>query len=239
MRGSVLVWDNSSGEALLLWRSGDRSVTRAERYERRRFLTDFPLVLEQIADAVLLDADTAVYWGAGPGSFTALKTGAAMLGGFLYARGVTKVRLVSSLDILSLRTIVPPDVPRVAIIPYRGDEVFLSSILENAAGEHRYLIPPRAMPFTELVALLDRFAGGQAFVIAGHDLPVAVEDALSARSGALTRCYPAPEISWDRLDRVPCLGTVDIGSEPLMLRYMVSPAALPADDREEYYVASN
>lgn len=239
MQRSVLVWDNSSGEAFLQWRSGDRSITRAERYERRRFLTDFPLMLEQFAATARIDADTVVHFGAGPGSFTATKTGAAMLGGFLYARGVTAVHLVSSLDILALRTVVPPAVPCVAIIPYRGDEVFLSVVTGKDTGEHRYLIPPRAMPFAELGALLDRFAGSGALVITGRDLPAVIEDALSARSGTLIRRYPAPELSVDRLEQVPRLGTVDIGSAPLMLRYLVAPADLPAGDREEYYVASN
>ncbi|HNT27965.1 MAG TPA: hypothetical protein PKH10_07290 [bacterium] len=239
MRGSVLVWDNSSGEAFFQWCSDDRVVARVERYERRRFLTDFPPVLEQIVATTPVDADTVVYFGAGPGSFTALKTGAAMLGGLLYARGVTRVRLISSLDILSLRTTVPCGAPCVALIPYRGDEVFLSVAVESGTGKRCYPIHPRAVPFAELDAILDRFAGMGGVVIAGGDLPVAVERSLSARSGTLTRRYPSPELSVERLDGVPRLGTVEIGSEPLMLRYMVAPADLPAGDREEYYVASN
>ncbi|HSA32967.1 MAG TPA: hypothetical protein P5077_04495 [bacterium] len=239
MRGSVLVWDNSSGGSFFQWRSGDRSVARVERYERRRFLTDFPLVLEQLAATTPVDADTAVFFGAGPGSFTALKTGVAMLGGFLYARGVTSVRLLSSLDILSLRTTVPRGAPCVAVIPYRGDEVFLSVVVEGATGERVYPIPPRTVSLAELGAVLDRFAGTGGAVVAGDDLPIAVERALSARSSILPRHYPVSEISLERLDGVPCLGTVEIASEPLMLRYMVAPADLPSGDREEYYVASN
>lgn len=237
MTQEVLIWDSSAGHALLWWRAGERRVSLVKRYEKRCFLTQFPLFLEEIADTFTIGPDTAVYLGAGPGSFTGLKTGIAVLGGFLYARGVTTVRLVSSLDLCSLRVSLTDGALHIVARPFNDHTLFLTAF-EWHGGMRRSVIAERSVPLAELPALFAFPVAKSVVLIADADLPPAVEDQFSLLFPDLRRVCPDGDIDFDLFPTLPLCSTADLRSDPLLLEYMATPADLQGE-HTAYYVSMN
>ena len=237
MTQEVLIWDSSAGHALLWWRAGERQARLVKRYEKRCFLTQFPLFLEEIADSLTIGPDTTVYLGAGPGSFTGLKTGIAVLGGFLYARGVTTVRLVSSLDISSLRVPLVEEALHIVARPFNDNTLFLTAF-EWRAGMRRPVIAERSVPGAELAAILTPHAARSAVLIADTDLPPVIEEHFSRLFPDLHRAYPDSDIDFDLLPTLPLRSTADLRTDPLLLEYMATPADLQGE-HTAYYVSMN
>jgi hypothetical protein len=237
MTQEVLVWDSSAGHALLWWRAGEQRMRLVKRYEKRCFLTQFPLFLEEIADTLTIGPDTTVYLGAGPGSFTGLKTGIAVLGGFLYARGVTTVRLISSLDIASLRVPWTDGELHIVARLFNENTLFLSAF-EWRAGMRHSVIAEHPVSGGELDALLSPYVARNATLIAAPDLPPTVEDMFSLRFSALRRLYPGEELRMALLPTLPLRSVVDLRKEPLLLEYMATPADLQGE-HTAYYVSMN
>ncbi len=237
MTQEVLVWDSSAGHALLWRRAGKRQASSIERYEKRCFLTRFPLSLAEIADTLALGPDTTVYLGAGPGSFTGLKTGIAVLGGFLYARGVTTVRLVSSLDLCSLRVPLTEGALHIVARPFNDNTLFLSAF-EWRDGMRRPVIAERSAPLAELPALFVFPVAKSVVLIADAELPTAVEDQFSRLFPDLRRACPDGDIDLDLLPTLPVRSTADLRSDPLLLEYMATPADLQGE-HTAYYVSMN
>jgi hypothetical protein len=237
MTHEVLVWDSSGGHALFWWRAGEREVRLVKRYERRCFATEFPRFLDSVADTVTVGPDTTVYLGAGPGSFTGLKSGIAVIGGFLYARGVTTVRLVSSLDLLSLRVPQSEGAVHVVVVPLNDADCFLTAFVWER-GVRRTVLPQRSAALRELPTLLAPFGAAPTMLIADRELSPALTALVERELPGIRRSFPGEEFRHELMPTIPVRSVVDLRNEPLMLQYMASPADLQGD-HASFNVAMN
>ncbi len=231
----TLVFDSAGPEIFLWIRYNEQTRSICERAPRRGFLTHFPERIAALLDDLPLDANSRVYLGIGPGSFTGLKSGAALVGSVLFARGVHRVHTVSSLDIRVIRVLPDKQGVCLALIPFHAEEAFLS-LIRHAPTAIETLVAPALVPLSAFASWRRQFADEPDFLVSDEPLPEPIERMLLSLFPRAARRMPAKDLSPAAVASLPVIKTVDLRRDPLYLQYIASPAVLSGED-ERYYVS--
>jgi|GEM_PF-1347068 len=234
MTGAMFVFDSATPEIFLGYALGDRTDVLCEQAGKRSFLSDFPLRLAAFMKGKPIRPETTVYLGIGPGSFTGLKSGAALVGAFLYARGTTKMKCISSLDLLLARTMPDEGMCCFAAVPFHDDSIFATLSRWSYAGM-TVLVPPRVVS----VPLLGSFTASlspRPDIIAAATISPTAEQLLHSSFPDAEWRAPGKAFHPSTIEALPVLSRVDICCDPLFLGYMAAPGGLERDDRAYYTI---
>ncbi len=233
----IFIWDSSTSRVFLQTRGPLGQIQIIRKYEKRVFGLEFPQLFAQIEGETGLKSDCEVLLGAGPGSFTGIKTGVSFIGSWLYGKGITKVKLVSSLDLLSLFTPYYEDTIHFVLAPFNVSQIFVT-IFKWEKGTRCYLERDKLLTPQALSALMSRMNYDAVIVCALDTLPEYISDLFNKSFRHVLAFDVAGVYNLDMADRIPVLQQVELGRDPLLLNYVSAPANIDGDGRS-FYIAMN
>jgi len=205
-------------------------------FSKGKLSSDFPHFFNKFESSLEISSDTEVYFGAGPGSFTGIKTGASFMASYLYTKGIYKINLISSLDLYSLFIPYYEDSITFVIQPFNVRELFVT-IFKWENGKRFYLEKDKFISIQELEILIKRFNYDSIILLSSEEPGTIIKD-LFAKHFKQVLYYAACEEFNSRLfQRIPILKTVDIRYEPLIFNYVTAPANIKNDS--EFYITMN
>ena len=219
---NILVFDSSSSN---LFVSGEINGARIEfcrNYEKSKMSVEMPGDMVWLKDVLAGSENVRVVTGAGPGSFTGIKSGLSFFLALVYSLGIRKVETVSSSRLFAAFSNAPADLLKVVAIPFNKGEYFISVY----DSKMKPLLEDMFMrfPFEGIADKANVSSGLEAALIS----PVNVPGELVAE---ISKFFKIKGIYTDILlfeqEKMKGLGlfrTIDISSEPMILNYVTHPA---------------
>ncbi len=224
----ILFFDTSS-DAVLLAYYGKDSVFIYKNMPKKTLSSDLPLIIENSGVGKLISPETEIFIGAGPGSFTGIKTGVAFISAWLYAKGIRHIKTVSSLDIYSLFIPYQENSLGVVVTPFNSDEGFLSIFKWNF-GKRLYIQQDNRLDQDGINKLFTKLNYDRAAIVITSDNRGPVDFSFFKKFfRELVGIRPGGSFMLDFAYSLPVIKKIDIALEPLMLNYVSAPADLNPD----------
>ncbi len=233
MDTNVFLWDSSTSRVLFGFYSGVESIQVCREYPRGSLGSEFPKLFQGIEESLTFEGDVSLILGAGPGSFTAIKTGASFVLSYLYARGVKNVKMVSSLDLFSLFVSPQGEEPVLVAVPFSRNEIFVS-LFRNVGGKRDYVERDRLVSERLFEKLLAKLGAEELKVVAPSGLSENFEVILKSSISSFERVDTSGEFFHSYLGDVPVLESLDFSRDPLIFNYLAAPAGIRGDGRDFY-----
>lgn len=232
-----LIWDSSTPYAFFSNNCKGEMLQFFKKFEKRGLGTDFPVFFSAFENNISVTPDSVVYIGAGPGSFTGVKTGNSIIVSYLYSKGVENVNLMSSLDILSLFMPYYEDSLYFMVSPFNVKDYFIS-IFKWDHGKRFYLERDSFKNYANLELLIKRFNYDSIILFSVERLPEHILDLFKANFRNIMFFSPQGDYHYGLIEMIPVLKQVNIKKDPLILNYVTNPADLKGE-HSDFYLSLN
>jgi len=226
-------WDTSTHFTLFAHYSKKETTLILKDFERGKLGQKLPDFFKTLEQGIALSVDTPVYMGAGPGSFTGIKTGASIFLSYLYTKGVFNINMISSLDIFSLFVPYYEDMINFILFPFNSAECFLT-IYKYENGRRYYLERDKKINFSEIDILLKKFNYDVISLFSVDAIPPEIENVFRKNFSEILFFTPKTELFHSYLPELPVLKKINIARDPLILNYILPPANLKGNGDNFY-----
>lgn len=219
---NILVFDSSSSNLFISGEVNGSKIEFCRNYEKSKMSVEMPGDMMWLRDVLAGSENIRVVAGAGPGSFTGIKSGLSFFLALVYSLGIKKVETVSSSRLFAAFSKAPDGVSKVVAIPFNKGEYFISVY----DCQLKPLIEDVFMrfPFEGLAEKAGIPSRQEAVLIS----PVNVCEELVSELGRFFEIKGIyAEVLVFEQSRMPgpgLLRTVNIPSEPMILNYVTHPA---------------
>ena len=218
---NILIFDVSSPVVFLGYSNGEERYFKAKSFEKKQMNSQLPEFLFTLSEKISDIMPARIIVGAGPGSFTGIKTGLALFLSMLYAKGVRQVETVSSSRFIRM---LYPDVdqPSITAIPFNRGQYFVSGFDKEGKPLSQDIFTVN--PFNELHDILISNKLKSATLI----MPVCenndIYDFMKTKTEKTSLFCGTPDFRPEIFMKCQNTSVVKFTEEPLFLNYVNLPA---------------
>ncbi len=219
---NILVFDSSSSNLFISGEVNGAKIEFCRNYEKSKMSVEMPGDMMWLRDVLAGSENIRVVAGAGPGSFTGIKSGLSFFLALVYSLGIKKVETVSSSRLFAVFSKAPSGVSKIVAIPFNKGEYFISVYdrEQNPLMEDVFM----RFPFEGFADKANVLNNLEAVIVS----PVDVCEELVSELGRFFKIKGiyAGSLVFEQ-EKMPAPGqlkTVDIPSEPMILNYVTHPA---------------
>lgn len=230
---NIFVWDSSSSHLLLLNHYKSEQFQFIKKIEKRSMSSTFPKEFNAFQSLIKINHETEVIVGAGPGSFTGVKTGNAFILSYLYSKNIRKIKLLSSLDLFSLFIPYYEESLSFVIFPFNNREFFIS-VFKWENGKRYYLERDTFMNIADIDGMLKRFNYDNVILFSVESLPESILDVFRKSFKEILFYSARDDFHFLFLSMLKVVDEIDISKDALKLNYVITPAHLKGDEKSFY-----
>ncbi len=221
---NYFLWD-SSGDTILCSTNGNTDFSLFHRVEKKMFMKEIPPLFFKVFEQYDI-TDTAVYIGAGPGSFTGIKSGVSFVGGWLFSKELYHINLVSSSDILSCY-IQPSLDLLLTLTPFNRNEWFASLYVWNGDYYKSSEKDVHLLSESQLNDFIEKIDNKTLFCVTqSKEIQTRAKDILHQE---YIRWLLPRSVPYRHPAESEVIKSIDIRKDPLFLQYILQPANLKDD----------
>jgi tRNA A37 threonylcarbamoyladenosine modification protein TsaB len=218
---NILIFDVSSPVVFLGYSNGQEKYFTAKKFEKKQMNSQLPKLLSPLSEKISEILPARIIIGAGPGSFTGIKTGLALFLSLLYTKGIKRVETVSSSRFLRM---LYPDIAQYSItaIPFNKGQYFVSCFDSDGASVSEDIFTVN--PFVELADIIYLQKLKKPALITPLPENEDIYDFVRTKTEGSSLFCDSPEFRPEIFSRLQGTKTVKFTEEPLFLNYVNLPA---------------